>query len=57
MVINSIVGGFEIIANDGITINNFANGEYISIEKFPDKVRLFNKLSKTTQYFDLDVDA
>jgi len=53
MVINSIVGGFEIIANDGITINNFANGEYISIEKFDDKVRLFNKISSNNEFFDL----
>lgn len=53
MVINNIVGGFEIIANDGNTINNFASGEYVSIAKFPDKVRLFNKLSETSEYFDL----
>lgn len=52
MVINSITGGFEIIANDG-TIANFASGEYISITKFPDFVRLFNKLSESNEYYDL----
>lgn len=52
MVINSITGGFEIIANDG-TIANFASGEYISITKFSDFVRLFNKLSESNEYYDL----
>ena len=52
MVINSINGGFEIIDSNGI-INNFASGEYISIEKFTDKVRLFNKISSNNEYFDL----
>lgn len=52
MILNSIIGGFELIDNDG-TINNFASGEYISMEKFPDKVRLFNKISSNNEFFDL----
>lgn len=52
MIINSITGGFEIIDNNGV-ISNFASGEYISITKFPDKIRLFNKIYETSEWYDI----